>query len=668
MSRREFLRASAVVAAGALSAACVGPSVAPTEEEAPAETEEPEEQAEAPASEGKYKEAPMLAEAVAAGDLPSVDQRLPENPMILEPYSEVGNYGGSIVQLSPDPTGVDAGFGATSGGGGTAVAARSYDLKSIVPWLAESWELSEDHTEITISLRKGVRWSDGALLTTEDVRYWYEDVLLNEELTPEINPKWKPGDEVMELLIEDDYTFRLKFAIPYPIIIDYLPSSAFWSPKHYLQQFHVTYNEEAEDLAADEGFGTWVELYQYHANIRPGAALQMDVELPTLAPWAFENEAANGDRTYVRNPYYWVVDADGNQLPYTDYLERWNAGNRETLHARTMAGEGTHASWYLSLAEYPVLKQNEEKGNYTAGLYPESRASEYGFCFNYTHKDPVLRELFNDVRWRQAMSHAINREEIKELRFMGKGMVRQPIADPGASFFEEGIDQYYVEYDIEKANALLDELGLEWDKNEDWRLRPDGEPLVLTIEFWSGKREMPEISELIKSYWEDVGVRLKLKPEDKSFYLERLQANEHDLACWAIGGGSEIYARQNEPIRWRPPWHWPHNALAGTGWRDWLESDGEEGMEPPEIIKELWETTEQWLAEPRGTEKYMELGKKILRINAENAWLIGTVGLVPRVGVIKNTVRNAPEPGRMLSIEYGMWGPYKTCQWWIVPE
>jgi peptide/nickel transport system substrate-binding protein len=263
------------------------------------------------------------------------------------------------------------------------------------------------------------------------------------------------------------------------------------------------------------------------------------------------------------------------------------------------------------------------------------------------------------------MSHAINRDEINELRFAGTGIPRQPIADPGASFYEEGIDQYYVEYDPDTATELLDEIGLPWDANKEWRTRADGTPLNLTLEFWAGKSNVAEISELLKGYWGKVGINVALKPEEKNFYQERLVANETDMGNWAIGGGSEVYSRQNEPIRWRPPWHWNTTPLGGPSWRQWLDSDGEEGLEPPEIIKELWDLTVQWLAEPNGTEQYMELGKRIFQINAENCWLIGTVGLVPRVAVIKNTVRNAPKPGQILSIEYGMWTPSQTEQWWL---
>jgi len=628
IDRREFLRLSALTAGGAVLVACqpqtvvVKETVEVEKEVVVKETVEVEKevtkiveqevtvevvkevQVTPVPTPSQSTEAPMLAERTASGDLPPVDERIPIEPMVLEPFESIGTYGGSLVQLAPDPTGSDAGFGSSNSA--NSVATRSYDLRTIMPNVCKAWQLSDDYTEIIFELRKGMRWSDGAPFTTDDVRFWYDDVLLNEELTPQINSKWMPGGEVMQLVVDDDYTFRLRFAVPYPIIIDYLPGSGFWTPKHYLKQFHISYNADAVEVAESEGFSLWIESYESHAT----------------------------------------------------------TGNLEVLAAKVIAGEGTHASWYLTLPDFPIFKENEEAGGYTAGLYPDSRASEYGIAFNYGHKDLYLRELFNDLRWRMAMSHAINRDEINELRFAGTGTPRQPIADPGASFYEEGIDQYYVEYDPDLANDLLDEIGLPWDANEEWRTRADGSPLNLTLEFWAGKSNVAEISELLRNYWGAVGINITLKPEEKNFYMDRLVANETDMGNWAIGGGSEVYSRQNEPIRWRPPWHWMTTPLGGPSWRLWLESDGEEGLEPPEIIKELWDLTVEWLAEPNGTERYMELGRQIFQINAENCWLIGTVGLVPRVAVIKDTVRNAPKPGQILSIEYGMWTPSQTEQWW----
>ena len=393
--------------------------------------------------------------------------------------------------------------------------------------------------------------------------------------------------------------------------------------------------------------------------------MQQDAKLPALTPWVYDRQDTQGNRTYVRNPYYYAVDSDGSQLPYADSIERVVVENREVLNAKVLAGEGTHHSWFLSLADYPLYKQNEQKGNFAANLYQDLRASEMGFCFNYTHKDETLRTLFNDAKWRQAVSYAINRPEINELRFAGLGVPRQPIMHPGASFWKEGIDQTYVTYDVDKAGQLLDEIGLQWDANKEWRVRPDGQPLVFTMEVDAGRADLLEICNLIKGYWAKIGVNVNVKGEDQQFFMQRMAANEHDLGVWAIGGSSEIYSHTNEPIRYRPPWHWTNTPLGGPLWRQWLDTNGEQGMEPPDVIKHLWEVSEAWRQEPAGTDKYKELGAEMLQINADNIWCIGTVGLVPRVGIVKNTVRNAPVKDMILSIEYDMWRNYLPEQWWL---
>ncbi len=653
VSRREFFIVSGTAVAGSVLVACGGSAPATLEEAPAVEPVAPEMPV------GKYREAPALSEMVQAGTLPPVDERLPAEPRVLEVLDQLGRYGGELSSVVADPT---ANLFEISNARGAALAGRNYGLDNIVPLAVESFELSADSQELTLHLRAGTRWSDGSPFTTEDIRFWYEDILLNEELTPVIDKDLAPGGTPLQLEIQGDYSCKLRFATPYPSVIDILPSLAIWAPKRYLQQWHINYNENANAKAQAENFDTWYEAYEFHAD---AGETQQDPDLPTLGAWIFERQDTQGNTTYVRNPYYWSVDAAGHQLPYIDTLRKVVVENREVLTAKVLGGEGTHHSWFLSLADFPLYKQNEESGNFTARLHPDLRASEMGFAFNYTHPDEGLRELFNTLEWRQALSHAIDRNEINELRFAGRGVPRNPIMHPGPSFWEEGMDQYYTAYDVDRANELLDGIGLVYDSDGKFRLRPDGEALTLTMEVDAGRADLSEVANLIKTYWAAVGVNINVKGQDQQFFMQRMRANEHDIGVWAIGGSSEPYSRQNEPIRYRPPWHWSSTPLGGPLWRQWLDTGGAEGMEPPDIIKELWDITVQWQAEPYGTERYKELGRQMLQINAENVWAIGTVGLVPRPSVIRNTVRNHPQSENILSIEYDMWSHYQLAQWWI---
>lgn len=655
ISRREFLIVSGATVAGGVAAACGSPDAPPG---APA-PEAPVPAPDAGMATGKYREAPELSALVETGALPPVDDRLPNEPWVMPVLDAVGRYGGELSSIVADPT---ANLFEISNARGAAMAGRSYDLGSIMPVAVESFQLNDASTELTVSLRAGARWSDGEPFTTEHVRFWYEDVLLNEELTPVVDKDLAPGGTPLQLEVIDDFNFKFVFAVPYPSVIDILPSLAPWAPKHYLAAWHINYNDQANAQAQAENFDAWYEAYQFHAD---AGETQQDAALPVLGPWQFEKQDTQGNTSYVRNPYYWAVDVEGNQLPYIDTLQKLVVENREVLTARVLAGEGTHHSWFLTLADFPLYKQNEAEGHFTARLHPDLRASEMGFAFNYTHPDETLRALFNNLKWRQALSHAIDRNEINELRFAGRGVPRNPIMHPGPSFWEEGLDQYYTEYDPTRSNQLLDEIGLAYDSDDRFRLRPDGQPLTLTMEVDAGRADLTEVGNLIKAYWAQVGVNVNVKGQDQQFFMQRMRANEHDIGVWAIGGSSEPYSRQNEPIRYRPPWHWSSTPLGGPLWRQWLDTGGAEGLEPPDIIKELWDITVQWQAEPFGTERYNELGRRMLQINAENVWVIGTVGLVPRPSVIRNTVRNHPQTENILSIEYGMWTHYQMEQWWL---
>lgn len=559
ISRRQFLITSSVAITSGILVACGSgdEADAPPAEGVQSADDAPASAANVPA--GQYKEAPSLSELVSAGKLPPVDERLPIDPWVIEIKDAIGRYGGKLSSVVADPT---ANLFEISNGRSASFTRRSPDLSSIVPFVVESWELSDDFTELKVHMREGLKWSDGTPLTTEHVLFWYEDILLNTDLTPVIADDLAPGGEPLKVVVEDDFTFSFQFAIPYPTIVDILPSQSPWAPKQYLSQWHINYNEEADGKAAEENFDAWYEAFLFHAE---AGETQQDADLPALGAWLFASQDTQGNTLYTRNPYYWGVDSDGQQLPYVDELEKLVVENREVLTAKVLSGEATHHSWFLTLADFPLYKQNEETGNYTTRLHPDLRASEMGFAFNYTHQDEVLRELFNDIRWRQALSHAINRGEINELRFAGLGTPRNPIMHPGPAFWEEGLDQYYTEFDVEKANQLLDEIGLEYG-GDGFRLRPDGEPLALTMEVDAGRADLTEVGNLIKAYWAEVGVNISVKGQDQQFFMQRMRANEHDIGVWAIGGSSEPYSRQNEPIRYRPPWHWSSTPLGGPLW------------------------------------------------------------------------------------------------------
>ncbi len=607
----------------------------------------------------------MLAERVAAGELPTVDERLPAQPFVQGVLNGIGQYGGAIIGIWNDEVACDP---ETCSILNANVAQFDYDF-NIEPDIVESYALSDDALTFSVTLREGHRWSDGEALTTADVQFWYDAVVKNDDvfLANTDNGILASGQHA-ELEIIDDYHFAFHYPEPFVRVLDTLTDFRPFLPAHYLSQFHIDYNENADELAQEAGFDFWHELFE--SKLLGGTAADpyfsvQDTDLPVLSAWIYESTDSENNYTFARNPYYHVVDPEGNQLPYADYFLRMTAQNTEVMVAKIVSGEITHAGFGRNIAEFPLLAENADANGYIVNLHPDLRASEFGMVFNYTHKDPVLREIFNDIRFRRALSIAINRAEAQELIFLGQGKPRQPIFDPSASFYEEGIDENAIEYDVDGANALLDEMGLERGA-DGWRIRPDGAPLqiIFSAPFGSGPWRT-ELVELIKGYWAEVGVDLLLDPIDGTLFRERLQANDIDMSSWAIGGSSEIFSRNNAPIRYRSPFHWPTTPLGGVRWYQWYESGGEQGDEPPAEVQRLYEAVDEWMKVPRGTETYDALGTEIMRLNAENLWVIGTVGLMPRPIVFNQKLRNVPGPDGIVSVEFWVWGPHQPEQWWF---
>lgn len=604
---------------------------------------------------GQYRESPLLAQLVANGELPPVEERLPARPLVLEPLAEagetIGRYGGTLTVTGLNPNGDSFGAEWGDGGGFRSEGLAFFDIasRSFTPDIAESWEVSDDFTTMTVHLREGVRWSDGELLTTEDVEFWWNDVMLNESLTAKIPNYFAPDGNVMQVNIIDDYTFSFEYAAPYLAIADQMDRLTPWSPKHYMQRWHVAYNEDAAKEADAEGFAEWFEAFLARQDDNWGTVYAE--ERPMFGPFAPAKPDSVGNRLSPRNPYYWKVDPTGQQLPYVDYYEVILLGSREILEAKAISGEFNMGGAWADLASFPLLVENADKAGYTVRMYPGLLwGGSVSWAYNYTSKDPVLREIFNDLRFRRAMSHAINRAEFAEVFNLGLTEPRQASPPADWSFYDESFGRKYLEYDLELANQLLDEMGLEWDANRRYRLRPDGKPLILNTEIGQ-EGHRPGEWEFIVRYWSKVGVEVKFKQVDQALYAQHLLANDLDIGTWGAGGPPESVSHAIFPIRLVPPWHWRTCcALGGMAWHDWWESRGELGEEPPAQIKELFAILDQWRAAAMGTEEYLELGKEMVRINDENIWYNVVTGSPPSishavvVSAIDESVMNVRDP------------------------
>lgn len=615
-----------------------------------------------------FGEAPMLAERVGAGELPVVGERLPAQPAVVVPLESVGVYGGELV--GPSTAATCCGWDILEMRVQKLFTIDT-DLTTIIPNVAQGYDISEDSTTYTIYLREGHRWSDGTPFTSEDFRFFYEDVLSNTDLTPAPGAPWAIEGELALFEVIDETTVRYTFAEPNPGFIVALATEVYnrgYRPSHYFQQYHIDYNPDANELAAELGFGDWIEMFQSRMNpynFTWNLGSETEPYSPTLNSFVFVSEDTFGNKTYERNPYFFKVDIDGNQLPYVDTLRRVLVEDLEVQDLRAIAGEYTHHGWGR-LASVPTYRENEEAGGYRTALIPYERGNEYALAFNYTVEDPVKREIFWDVRFRQAMSVAINRQEINDLVYFGLATPSQAVPTPNSAFYEDWMTDYFAQYDPDLANQLLDEMGLDQRDADGFRLRPDGETLFINLQVSVPEDAWSQIVELVASYWNDVGVQTNLRFIDNGLYLELRDGNQVDVGAWAMDT-VDITDYAEGYTRWFPDFG---PLSSGVPWQQWLENEGEEGEEPPQEIIDLYNLSRELSSVPFGSDEWLELGAEFHTNAIEPLYMIGTIQSPPQPLLFDVDLRNVPQNDTQgaWSWSYRQWVLFLPEQWYFAPE
>ena len=590
----------------------------------------------------RYKEAPMLAELVKQGKLPPVEKRLPQRPMMVEPVERIGKYGGTwrMVMLGPTGTGHPSALMFNDG----LVKFAPNSETTVKPNLAEKVELKDGGRTFVFHLRKGLKWSDGNPLTADDVMFWYEDILQNKDLTP-IFPTWLVIEgKPVEVKKIDDFTVSFTFVKPHATFLQNLAYNSIWNeivfaPKHYLKQFHPRYTDlkKLEELAKKEGFNYWYQLFQNKNDV------WLNPERPVIYGWKVVSPIRGGSTqvTFERNPYYWKVDTEGNQLPYIDKVVVTIVTDQEVARMKALTGEVDMQGFPIAQApqDYVLLMEGREKGGYRIIPVRITEPNIFALGFNLNHKDPVLRSIFNDRRFRIAMSLAINRKEIMGIVYLNLPKEPRQVAPlPESPFYYEPAAKNYTEYDPEKANKLLDEMGLTSRDSEGFRLRPDGKTLSVVVEVMRDRFDFVDALELIKSYWEKVGVKTMIKAEERPLMFTRIRGAEHDAAVYFASGGLNPVLEARHII---PCANLTANVQAPL-WGLWYATGGKSGEEPPKEVKrqmELYEKIKTTIS-LSGQKKYME---EILKINAQNLYVIGICDRAPVPWIVKNYFRNVPD-------------------------
>ncbi len=580
-----------------------------------------------------FGQAPLLEARVETGDLPPVAERLPENPLEVEPPEQIGPYGGTWRRLANGPNDI-----------GTVMDHRiGYD--GLVRWdptgteiwpnLAHDWEIADDGRTFIFHLRRGVRWSDGHPFTADDILFWYEGILKNTDITPTIRPDLRPGGELVEVDKLDDHTVEFRFAEPHGLFIEHLASGLGMDmvryPLHYFRDFHPDYVDEDRllEMARDARFQRWHEFFEDLMDWR-------NDERPTLTAWVLSEGPPARTIIYERNPYYWKVDPEGNQLPYIDRIS-YQILNREMINFRALGGFVEMQSRHMDFDNLALFLENraEGQGDFRVLLWDSSSGGSFNMGFNQNHRDPVMREIIRDRRFRIALSHAINRDELNEVGFFGLGTPRQNAPPRTSLYYDEKFANAHIEYDPEKANRLLDEMGLERRDKRGNRLRPDGRPVTLTIELtaFGGNAY---IGQMIAEFWSDVGVKTEMRAMARELFMTRAHAVLHDVGVWS--GADEHFPFMD------PRWFFPYNtsSFQGVSYARWFMSRGEGGEEPPPEIRQCmdyyWE-----IERTLDSRRRAELFQKILDLNREHLWVVGTVGEVPEIHIVKNHFRNVPD-------------------------
>ncbi len=591
-------------------------------------------------------EAPMLAARVAAGELPPLEQRIPLNPKLTNEIParhleggqlEIGRYGGTLrvvasaVDWNPD---LFLMFNEPLLNTPGALGEEVY------PNIVESFELNDDSTVFTFRLREGLRWSDGELVTTEDIRFTVEDVLFNRELTP-IFPHWlRAGSQAtaapMNLVVVDDYTFRIEFESPYgrfPIqlaLTSWRGYTELLKPSHYLKAYHADYTDVA-DMEADirqAGFepGEWYNLFHDKDVVNWDLTRPKAIGFPSLQPFVMVR-ASESASEFERNPYYFKVDAAGNQLPYIDRVQNRVVQDSESSTMDVIAGNVDFMREDTALNEMPLYREHAERGGYVAHAL-EMHVDPTSISLNQTYNDPVWREVVRNVQFRRALNMAIDRQQINDAIYFNFGSMPELVPS---------------EFNPAEAERILDSIGMTRG-SDGYRIGPDGRIFEIPFEVASHAVDIIPVTEMVTEMWEAIGIRTTMRTIDTALRGQREAANE--LKATVLWNVQPMW-RSGGWLDFRP------TSREGRLWWQWYSTDGSEGEEPPEYVKRLYDLGELIMTVYPGTPEDNAYFEEIYQIHYDNVIMMPIVERVLQPLVVNADIGNVPIGGTAVAVDIG---------------
>src|SRR6478735_6855754 len=555
----------------------------------------------------KFGEAPALAELVKAGKLPSVDKRISQEPMVIKPLRSVGKYGGTWRRGFLGP-----------GDGENGNRVRSSDKllfwdvtgTNITPNAAKGWETSADGRRTTLFLRKGMKWSDGAPFTADDFIFWYEDMYQNKDLIKSLAPELSTNGKQGRISKVDETTVLFEFDDPHFLFLSQLAGDTqvgggqsrlqsderelgLYAPAHYLKQFLPKYSsgESVNEKAKAAGFDNWAQVFKIKSDWR------LNPDVPTISAWKMVQPINGQTWLLERNPYFWAVDTEGNQLPYLDKVH----------------------------------------------LDPGFNGSDSELKFNFAYRaDPEIQKWFANLDFRRALALGIDREQVNEAFFLGLGAPSTPI--PADIIKESPGKDYRLRWatlDVAKANAMLDAIGLKKKDAEGFRLRTDnGERLRLQIDVAQTlSPTWPQQAEMIIQQWRAIGIHADMKLYERSLFYTRVRNDQNQIVLWSNNGSESLYLYTIPvlPID-------PQSSFGGAAYAQWYASNGAAGIKPtdPELLKGF-EMLRSAASQPE--QRRVEIAQELWKLLVDQVWSIGIVGLSPAymgTRVVNERLENVP--------------------------